>query len=65
MDIIEVNFADTYRNLTLKTRSALDFYVKNCKSDLMVILDDDVLITNDAIFKPKFGRLFFKNVNLF
>ena len=44
-DLIESNFIDTYYNLTLKSRSALNFFTQKCQnSKLLVLLDDDVII---------------------
>ena len=50
-DIIFGNFVDSYNNLTMKSRSALSFYLDRCKSDLLFLIDDDALIKYPAIFK--------------
>ena len=51
-DVIEANFIDTYYNLTLKSRSALNYFVGNCRnSSLLVLLDDDVFVKRTSVFK--------------
>ena len=54
-DIIFGNFIDTYNNLTLKSRSALSFFLDRCKSKNLFLIDDDVLIKYPAIFNNNFG----------
>ena len=57
MDLIESNFKDTYYNLTLKSRSALNFFTQNCKrSSLLVLLDDDVVIKHKELFRAIQGN---------
>ena len=42
-DIILGNFVDTYQNLTLKSLSALNFFLDVCPSTkLLYLIDDDV-----------------------
>ena len=55
-DIIEADFLDNYRNLTLKSRSALDFYVQFCQSEVLILLDDDITVQYITFFERKFGR---------
>ena len=55
-DIIKANFVDTYDNLTLKSRSALTFFSSRCQnSNLLVLLDDDVVIKKARVFQEILG----------
>ena len=47
---------DSYRNLTLKSRSALEFYIRHCQSEILILLDDDILIRHLSFFERKFGK---------
>ena len=49
-DIIQANFMDTYKNLTLKVQLGLHWATKHCQSfDYIVKTDDDVYINLDAL----------------
>jgi hypothetical protein len=51
-DVIQADFVDTYRNLTLKAVSALHWVTLNCnKTTYMVKTDDDVVINTFSIQK--------------
>ncbi|XP_064644991.1 beta-1,3-galactosyltransferase 1-like [Lineus longissimus] len=48
-DIIQFDFKDTYRNLTLKTVAGLTWVSENCKTRYVLKTDDDVMVFTERI----------------
>ena len=49
-DILVGNFVDTYYNLLLKARTALDFFDTSCRSKVLILMDDDIIIKQPTVF---------------
>lgn len=51
-DILQINFFDTYRNLTIKGGSTLKWIANNCKDVLYILkVDDDVYVNTKLLTK--------------
>ena len=50
------DFVDTYYNLLAKARTAFHFFGTACQSKALILMDDDILILNPAIFNNNVGK---------
>ena len=56
-DILIGNFIDTYNNLTLKSRAALNFFFTSCQSKALILMDDDIVIRHSTFFNNSNSKL--------
>ena len=63
-DILQLDFVDTYKNLTIKSMAALEWMDRRCRSDFLLLMDDDSLIVIPRIVRGlrKFPRNMAENL---